>query len=289
MGMEWDGAKEESWRESEARNEAGSGRGGEVIEGEGWQNGEGGGEEHRTSVMQLRERERQRERERGTEKAQVAQKVCLSDRVALWNAAPPPPPTNDAFDAIEVIDHLWLGGERHSLTDGHASRLVLLTTSTSTSTKQRSNKPSMSEPTFTASPLGGHGHPVHSSSASSSSKSVHSTVSAAHSLPSPPDSPKLEAEDGERAGVGGRGRPATDDTNGDADADAIEMRPLPSVGLSERSDILTTMAGDMNEVGHSTEYDPLLLRTRLVGDEEIELRRRATAKKGRGRAKMVGE
>jgi len=119
---------------------------------------------------------------------------------------------------------------------------------------------------------------VHFTSAGSSNKSVHSTVSAAQPLPSPPDSPRLGAAD-------------NPNDASKVPTEGIELQtlsaPMPSVGLSERS--FTDMTGDMNEPGHNTEYDPLLLRTKLVGDEEIELRRRATAKKSRGSAKKVGE
>ena len=121
-------------------------------------------------------------------------------------------------------------------------------------------------------------------------------------LPSPPASPPL--------------RPRSSFARADSDVEAgkLELGALtpaaptaavhdeagamgpesPGVSRSNTLNLMGILPGSNEQASRNSEYDPLLLRNRLVGEEEIELRRRASSKRtgklaGFRKGKKLGE
>lgn len=119
-------------------------------------------------------------------------------------------------------------------------------------------------------------------------------------LPSPPASPPL--------------RPRSSFARADSDVEAGKLGALtgvvqgtaahdeaggigpesPGVSRSNTLNLMGILPGSNEQASGNSEYDPLLLRNRLVGEEEIELRRRASSKRtgklaGFRKGKKLGE
>jgi hypothetical protein len=101
----------------------------------------------------------------------------------------------------------------------------------------------------------------------------------------PPASPPLRANDFDIEA--GKDRPAGSSVL--PSSPGLEGNTVPSPGISRSN---TTILYELNATtpqALDSEYDPLLLRTKLLGDEEIELRRRNTKSKSRSSGKKVGK
>lgn len=67
--------------------------------------------------------------------------------------------------------------------------------------------------------------------------------------------------------------------------DAVTVSP----GISRSNTMIMHELGASTPGAADSEYDPLLLRTKLLGDDEIELRRRNTQSKSKSSSKKVGK
>lgn len=99
------------------------------------------------------------------------------------------------------------------------------------------------------------------------------------SMPSPPASPPLHSVAAGFDVEAGKDRPA---------GSSVLPNP-PTPGISRTN---TTILHELNAStpgAHDSEYDPLLLRAQLLGDDEIELRRRNTQSKKKSSGKKLGK
>ena len=113
-------------------------------------------------------------------------------------------------------------------------------------------------------------------------------------LPSPPASPPLRPRSSfarldSDVEAGKLGAPT-----GGVPAAVQDGPESPGVSRSNTLNLMGILPGSNEQASGNSEYDPLLLRNRLVGEEEIELRRRASSKRtgklaGFRKGKKLGE